>query len=79
MIELVDSNTKHRKVSLIDEIFEPKEDEAIRMPLSNCNRSNRRVWKGSIDGKFIVRSAYHSHSKLMEQLKGQPSSSASFS
>lgn len=50
VMDLVDLDTKHWKLSLIDEIFKQEEVDAIKkMPISSYSRPDRLVWQGSTD------------------------------
>lgn len=41
------------------------------IPLYSFNLPNRLVWKGTLDGKFTVKNAYHFYKEILEQSRGQ--------
>jgi hypothetical protein len=58
--ELIDQDTHWWNKSLVDNIFTKTESITIQSILvSNTNRLDIQIWKGTLNGVFSVRSAYH--------------------
>ncbi|KAF7134747.1 hypothetical protein RHSIM_Rhsim08G0124600 [Rhododendron simsii] len=81
VVDLIDSDTKSWKVSLIRETFNQDDADAIpSIPISYTSQRDRKIWHPSPNGTFSVKSAYYlakesssSHRNLQE---GQTSSSS---
>jgi hypothetical protein len=55
---LIDHNTRWWKKSLIEEIFNSEEANAIQsIPISAMNQPDKQVWRGNSRGLFSVSSA----------------------
>ncbi|KAF7142421.1 hypothetical protein RHSIM_Rhsim05G0208700 [Rhododendron simsii] len=58
--DLIDSDTKSWKVSLIRETFNHEDADAIlSIPISYTSQQNRKIWHPSRNGTFSVKTAYH--------------------
>lgn len=58
--ELIDQDTKARKMHLIKEILSQEEASTIqKIPLSVCNNQDKLTWRCTTNGLFSVRSAHH--------------------
>lgn len=58
--ELIDPIAKVWKTELVQHIFDKWEVEAIlRTPISSFDSKDRLIWKGTSNGCFSMRSAYH--------------------
>jgi hypothetical protein len=72
--ELINREVNCWNKPLLDEIFLPNEVLAIlSIPLSSTNQGDRLIWRGTANGLFSVRSAYHLAKERVEQ--NQPESS----
>ncbi|XP_042982649.1 uncharacterized protein LOC122311907 [Carya illinoinensis] len=74
--ELIDKQSCSWKTGLVHEMFETEEAKLIcRIPLSITNASNKLVWRGSKDGLFSVKSAFHLLNEVDGRELGQTSRS----
>jgi hypothetical protein len=75
--ELIDVDTRWWKIDLIHEIFSKEEAEIIcGIPICPVRQSDRRVWAGTKNGDFSVRSAYHLAREIYEAGRGSCSDSS---
>jgi len=75
--ELIDPETKWWNISLIKSIFSEEEAKVItNIPLSPALSSDRLLWRGTKNGEFTVRSAYHLGREIQDQAGGQCSNTA---
>jgi hypothetical protein len=66
--ELINCNTFGWNQNLLKELFWPEEVKAILyIPLSNTNQPNWLIWRGTMNGEFSVRSAYHLWKEFTDQ------------
>ncbi|XP_042974614.1 uncharacterized mitochondrial protein AtMg00310-like [Carya illinoinensis] len=69
---LIDSDTYQWNESLVNVIFSREETKIIKaIPISHCNRPNKRIWRCIVKGNFIVKSAYHLCKELQDRDKCQ--------
>ncbi|KAF5465338.1 hypothetical protein F2P56_015356 [Juglans regia] len=74
--ELLKPGEKEWNMELVEHLFCKEEaDIIVQIPLSTSNRPDQLIWKGTSTGFFTVKSAYHLHQELIQDTKGQPSSS----
>jgi hypothetical protein len=58
--DLFDPDTHGWNSPLLESIFQPDEVKAIKtIPLSRTNQEDKQIWRGTTNGIFSVRSAYH--------------------
>jgi hypothetical protein len=70
--ELINTDTKTWKTTLIKEVFwEEEAQNILQIPLSPLNAKDRRIWRGTKNGEYSVQSAYHME---MEMSMGASSS-----
>lgn len=63
--DLIDTDTKAWKTSLVNEVFWEDEAEAIlNIPLSPLQAKDRRIWRGTKNAEYSVRSAYNMEIEL---------------
>jgi ribonuclease HI len=73
--ELIDQESGRWKCSLIEASFSKEEAEVIlNIPLSPCLPKDRLIWRGTKNGIFTVRSAYHLEVEEQSREKGASSS-----
>jgi hypothetical protein len=68
----IDHGTKGWNIELIQDVF--SEDEArviVGIPLSSSLPPNRMVWRGTTNGSFTVKSAYHLGKEIQALEEGQ--------
>jgi hypothetical protein len=57
---LIDEDTKGWKIHMLESLFAQDEVQMIKnIPLSCMNKEDIQIWRGTKNGVFIVRSAYH--------------------
>ncbi|XP_042990763.1 uncharacterized protein LOC122317788 [Carya illinoinensis] len=72
--ELIDQDTKAWNVQLIKDIFSEEEAASIqKIPISIYNSPDRIIWRGTNNGLFMIRSAYHMQNDIQQRNKGQSS------
>lgn len=58
--QLIDEERKWWKKELLDQIFTREEITTINsIPISQTNQEDKLIWRGTTNGVFSVRSAYH--------------------
>jgi hypothetical protein len=71
VVELMDEDLHGWNRDLVETLFSPEEAQAILSIPINPNREDARLWKGTKNGLFTVRSAYHlAKMKEEQQLPG---------
>jgi hypothetical protein len=72
---LIDPEVCAWRVSLIQEIFNAEEAKVIvNIPLSPTLPPDKLIWNGTLDGVFLVRSAYHMRMEFQAHSQGSTSS-----
>lgn len=72
--DLVDVNARRWNSSLIHEIFLEHEAKLIcSMPLSRYSQDDQLIWRGTSNGIFTIRSAYHMDMEMKAMKKGEGS------
>jgi hypothetical protein len=63
--DLIDTDTKAWKTALVKELFWEDEAQAIlNIPLSPLQANDRRIWRGTKNAEYSVRSTYHMEMEL---------------
>jgi hypothetical protein len=66
---LVDAQSKWWNISLLDSLFTEDEVQKIKeIPLSCTNQEDTLIWRGTKNGIFSVKSAYHMHKELSNRM-----------
>ena len=67
--ELIGRDLHEWNKDLLEALFNTEEVNAIMsIPLSNTNRSDAIIWRGTVNGLFIVKSAYRMVKEKEKQL-----------
>jgi hypothetical protein len=73
---LIDKDIGGWNLNVIASLFQEYEMMAIKsIPLSSTNQENRLIWKGTVNGLFSVKSAYHLAKELEDRNKAECSKS----
>ena len=63
-------------LNIIDCLFQEDEMMAVKsIPLSSTNQEDRLIWKGTVNGLFSVKSAYHLVKELEDRNRAESSKS----
>ena len=72
---LINEDTRWWDSSLLDSMFSKEEVSIVQsIPVSMSNQEDRCIWRGTKDGHFTVKSAYH----LQQEINAQYKASSSF-
>lgn len=78
--ELIDEDLKWWNVPFLETIFTKEEAQLIQtIPLSCTNQEDILIWKGTANGVFYVRSAYHMQKETETLAIAESSSKRGFS
>ena len=67
---LIDEDKGWWDQNVIEDLFDEEELKAIKsIPLSSTNQEDRMIWKGTINGLFSVRNAYHLAKEMEDRMK----------
>jgi hypothetical protein len=73
---LIDPLTKNWNSELLQEVFQHEEALVIsNIPLCPLQPPDRLIWRGTTNGVFTVRSAYHLGKELQNNMAAQSSTS----
>lgn len=71
VVKLIDQDTKWWIINLIKEVFREEEARVIcQIPLSPGRQKNLFIWRGTSNGEFSIRSAYHLEEDFQSRRSG---------
>jgi hypothetical protein len=67
---LIDKDLANWDYNMLDNMFDEEELKAIKsFPLSYTNQEDMMIWKGTTNGLFLIRSAYHLAKEVEDRAK----------